>query len=98
MADDRGPRCDWTLEEVAQVRETFGAAAAPAALDLFAPDDWEELYENMTKEELVSELKRLRRKVVRGQRWDSAEQMGICFDDAYLLGIITDRLTHKWPE
>jgi hypothetical protein len=83
------PRHTWTPEEIAQVWEAFGDADTPEALDLFAPDDWEDLYENMTDEELGSERDKLREKA---GRWRAGTEMGFSPEDISLFGARTNWL------
>jgi predicted negative regulator of RcsB-dependent stress response len=86
------PRGIWTLEEIAQVRQTFGDAEASEALDLFAPDDWQVLYENMAGEDLVSERDRLQAKT---EHYRAAEAMGIGDKEAAIMRVRAMMVAHE---
>ena len=93
---DWSPRSTWTPAEIAQVRETFGAADTPEALDLFAPDDWQEWRERVPDGELVGVLRQeresLRRKAAHNR---AAAEMGFSAEEAALFGTHALRLVDE---
>lgn len=83
----------WTPEEIARVREMLGSENVPEALELFAPHDWEALYElEYTSEQFLEELAYLRRKRA---RWRAAAEMGFSLGEAALMGARGMMIEHE---
>ena len=80
-------RSEWTPAERLQVRGVFGPEHEAEALDLFAPDDWEEFCEAVPAGELVAvlyaERAALRRKRL---RWAAGREMGFSPPEIALAG------------
>lgn len=99
LGERGGYRSAWTPDEVAQVIDVFGAPDTPETLDLFCPDDWEDMHEVVPEDELVallfSERASLRRKAA---RWHAATEMGLSGEDAALFGARALWIIHEARE
>ena len=90
------PRYTWTPEEIAQVRETYGEADTPEALELWGADDWEEWHHIVPKGELTEALFEGRDRLrIKRARLRAGAEMGFGVGEAAIMGVRAMMAEHE---